>query len=209
LLTAWEEDPRRERVGLVGLGAGALAAYAQTLDRWTFFEIDPAVIYIARDSGLFTYLKDSKGEIDIIPGDARLTLQQTDDRFGLLIIDAFGSDAIPLHLLTREAMDLYQSKLKPDGVLAVHISNRYVDLEPVLAGHAAERGWTCLIAEDRVSQSDKYPGKSPSVWAFMATERAAIGSAVSVLRRAEPDPGMRTWTDDYTNLLRVLRLKNE
>jgi hypothetical protein len=207
LLTAWNDDPRRRRVALVGLGAGALAAYAESEDDWTFFEIDPAVIHIARDTGLFTYLADSKGKIDILAGDARLTLQQSDETFGLLIIDAFGSDAIPLHLLTREAMDLYQSKLKPGGVLAVHISNRYVDLEPVLAQHAAERGWTCLIADDRGSSG--YPGKSPSVWAFLAERRELIDLPNSLVQRAAADPTMRTWTDDYTNLLGVLRLGRE
>src|SRR5262245_7288839 len=138
LLTTLEHDQRRRRVGLVGLGAGSLAAYAQPGERWTFFEIDPTVVHLARDSGLFTFLKDSRGDIDIVVGDGRRTLQQTSEKFGLLILDAFGSDAIPWHLLTPEALQLYRQRLDDDGILAFHISNRYVDLEPVLAEHAGE-----------------------------------------------------------------------
>jgi spermidine synthase len=206
LLTAWRDDPRRRRVGLVGLGAGALAAYAQPGDSWTFFEIDPDVVYIARDSGLFTYLPDKREQVGVVVGDARLTLQQTEEKFGLLVIDAFGSDSIPVHLLTREAMELYRSRLQPGGVLAVHISNRYVNLEPVLASHAEAQGLVCYVVEDLSASSVTYPGKSPSVWAFLAARRQDLGEGeLPGLRPAEIDPDLREWTDHYTNLLRVLR----
>src|SRR5262249_7224829 len=162
------KDKRLARVGLVGLGAGSLATYAQPGQRWTFFEIDPTVVQIARDSGLFTFLKDSRGELDYVVGDARLTLEQTSEKVGVLSVDAFGSDAIPWHLLTREAMQLYRHRLQENGILAFHISNRYVDLEPVLAEHAREMGWPALLLKDLDPDAvARYPGKLASVWLFM------------------------------------------
>src|SRR5439155_12313561 len=109
---AFKDDPRFGRVGLVGLGTGALACYADSGQAWTFFEIDPAVIHIARDTGLFTYLKESRGRVDVVPGDARLSLQRGSERFGVIVVDAFNSDAIPVHLLTREAFTVYKSRLR-------------------------------------------------------------------------------------------------
>ena len=207
LLTALKGDERLERVGLVGLGAGALAAYAQPGERWTFFEIDPAVIHIARDSGLFTYLRDSKGKIDIVQGDARLTLAASEEAFGVLVIDAFGSDAIPIHLLTREAIDLYRRRLAANGVLAFHISNRYVDLEPVLANYAADEGLECYLGEDvSTGAIRRHLGKAPSIWLFMAAKREDLGAMTFPLAAAAPDERLRIWTDDYSNLLPVLRL---
>src|SRR5262249_5210351 len=139
---AFKGDPRLRRVGLIGLGSGALACYADIGDIWTFYEIDPTVIDIARR--YFTYLGDSHGHINVTPGDARLVLEREvsgtatpdDHKYGVLVIDAFNSDAIPMHLLTREALEIYRSRLLPDGMLAFHISNRYVDLEPILGNLA-------------------------------------------------------------------------
>jgi hypothetical protein len=208
LLTTLEDDPRRRRVGLVGLGAGSLAAYAQPGERWTFFEIDPTVVHLARDSGLFTFLKDSRGDIDIVVGDARLTLQQTSEKFGVLILDAFGSDAIPWHLLTREALQLYRQRLEDDGILAFHISNRYVELEPVLAEHAGELGLTAIVANDLEGSGD-HPGKLPSVWLFLSRRKVELGPAGFVAKPAQKQPGLRVWTDDFVNLLPVLRWREE
>jgi spermidine synthase len=205
LLTSMRKDERLERVGLVGLGAGSLAAYAQGGQRWTFFEIDPAVRYIAQDSGLFTFLRDApSGSIDIVLGDARITLQQSPEKFGVLVVDAFGSDAIPWHLLTREALELYQQRLRDDGILAFHISNRYVDLEPVLAQHAATLGLTCTVAIDKAPVA-QHPGKMESVWVFLAKEQIRLPGAEFRPRAGEFDPSMRSWTDDFADLLQVLR----
>src|SRR5262249_21630252 len=137
-------------VGVVGLGCGSLAYYWVKDQPFVFFEIDPAVIRIARDPKLFTFLRDSKAKCEVIPGDARLSLEgQPDGRFGLLVIDAFNGDAIPVHLLTAEALELYQRKLAPDGVIAFHISNNYFELEPVLAALVHRQSLIGLSRRDR------------------------------------------------------------
>jgi SAM-dependent methyltransferase len=211
LLTALRGDARLQRVGLIGLGTGALASYAEPGQHWTFFEIDPAVAHIAApETGLFSYLKDSRGRIDVALGDARLTLSQYPDKFGLIVVDAFGSDAIPLHLLTREALAVYAAHLQPDGVLAFHISNRYVNLEPVLANLAQDAlpPWTCLIQRDLSSdEADRRKGKSPSVWALLARTPDALHriSNSSRWQPARGRPELGVWTDDFSNLVLVLR----
>ena len=130
-------DPRLDRVGLVGLGTGALAARIEAGQHHTFYEIDPAVVRIAQDADLFTYLRDVPQPPTIVLGDGRQSLaREPDGEFGLLVIDAFSSDAIPVHLLTTEAMDLYFSKLTPDGLLALHITNRHLDLAWLVMGLA-------------------------------------------------------------------------
>ncbi len=221
VMDALKGDHRLERVALIGLGAGAMACYSQPGQEWTFFEIDPAVIYIARDSGLFTYLKkpNCRGNINIIAGDGRLALSRWGDarpqqKFGMLVVDAFSSDAIPVHLLTREAMQVYQSRLQPDGIMAFHVSNRFVDLEPVLANLArdADPTWTCVIQQD--TEADKRMGKWASDWMVLTRRPEDVDKLNRSGRRlarltwspARPDPGMRTWTDDFSNLFSVLRV---
>lgn len=208
LMAALDGDPRRERIGLVGLGAGSLAAYARPGERWTFFEIDPAVVHIARDSGLFTFLAESRGTIGVEVGDARFTLAKNEQLFGLLVIDAFGSDAIPWHLLTREALKLYRSRLQDRGILAFHISNRYVDLEPVLANHAHELGWTCRVATDP-SGDAIHPGKMASIWLFMASPGSLPELPYMATEPGRNKEGLRPWTDDYANLLGVLQWRKQ
>jgi spermidine synthase len=212
-MTALQDDERLGRVGLVGLGTGALASYAGPGQLWTFFEIDPAVVRIAGpESKFFTYVRQSWGNIDIVLGDARLSLQASSDKFGLLVIDAFGSDAIPLHLLTREALQLYRDRLAEHGIVAFHISNRFVDLEPVLANLArdAAEPLTCWIQDDRdVSDQEKRAGKWRSVWVVMAAAPADLASLVPGGRwqPARPRADLRVWTDDYANLFSVLQLR--
>jgi hypothetical protein len=211
VMSALQGTGRLKRVGLVGLGTGALASYAQTGQHWTFFEIDPAVVHIAApETGLFTYLKDSRGRIDVVVGDGRLSLSRHPDAFGLLVIDAFGSDAIPLHLLTREALRVYTAHLADDGILAFHISNNYVDLEPVLANLAqdARPPMVCRIQKDLdVSETERRQGKSPSVWVLLARSASALGPLQQSgrWRLAQARPDMGVWTDDFSNLLAVLR----
>jgi hypothetical protein len=211
LMTALRGDPRLRRVGLVGLGAGSLATYAEGGQHWTYFEIDPAVSAIADDPRWFTFCRDARArgvDLDVVLGDARLTLARSPDRFGVLVVDAFSSDAIPVHLLTREALRVYRAHLDDDGVLAFHLSNRYLDLEPVLAELAADadpplRGY---VWDDRVvGQAEKEEGKLPSVWVILARDGARLGPVVS----ADPwvplhrRPGLAVWTDDYSNLISV------
>ena len=150
LMTAWQGRPQRGRIGVVGLGAGTLAAYAEPGEHWTFFEIDPVVVDLARDRGLFTFLADARGEVDIVLGDGRLSLASIPDgTFGLLVFDAFSSDAVPVHLLTREAIALDLRKLAPGGLLAFHVSNRHLDLQRVLAGGATAAGLVGLLRADQ------------------------------------------------------------
>jgi SAM-dependent methyltransferase len=208
VLTHYGQAPGA-RVGVVGLGTGSLAAYAQPDQRWTYFEIDPVVDKIARDVRYFTFLNDSEGNIRTILGDARQTLaSQPDGSFDLLILDAYTSDAIPVHLATREALSLYLRKLSPGGRIAVHVSNNYLDLEPVFGNLAYEAKLACLTRYDPASSREEIDaGKSPSLWMVM-TRRPEDLSQLRADRRwreSRRDPAERPWTDDYSNLLSVLR----
>ena len=173
-LTALLSDRPRARVAAVGLGAGSLAAYAQPGQEWTFYEIDPRVEAIARNSQFFTYLADCLGSCRVVLGDARLSLARAGgERFDFVVLDAFSSDAIPVHLLTREALDLYLSRLEPGGVLAFHISNRHLALGPVLAALFADRGLVGLAQMHVVTQPDP-TGRSSSEWVLAARSREGL-----------------------------------
>jgi MFS family permease len=200
----------KKEVALVGLGIGSLSAYGEPGQQYTFFEIDPDVLWIARDSGMFTYLQRSKAQIRYVLGDARLMMaKEPDHRFGLIVLDAFSSDSIPVHLLTTEALAMYVDKLAPGGIISFHISNRYLNLRGVLANAAAEQGLKFLCRDD--SNSDQWPadelrvGKSPSRWVVMARKDADFGPLRDdpewhEFYRAKEAP---TWTDDYSNILSV------
>src|SRR5262249_31190199 len=188
---------------IIGLGSGTLACYGVPGQKMTFFDIDPAVVEIARNPAFFTNLADCRANWDVVLGDARLQLEKVADAsYQLLIVDAFSSDSIPIHLITREAIELYFNKLTPDGVLAIHISNRYLDLEPVLGNFAVDLGLVGLYQYD---SDDSPPGKSKSVWAVLAREEKYLGSLATDDRwrhiRANPQVGV--WTDDFSNLLQV------
>jgi hypothetical protein len=210
LFRTMQGDARLDRVGVVGLGTGALAAYSQPDQKWTFFEIDPAVIHLARDSGYFTYLHSSPAPVSIVPGDARITLTSRSDQFGLLIIDAFSSDSIPVHLLTREAFEVYRSRLAPGGLLVFHISNRYLDLEPLLAALAA-RAEPQMVALKRddflLTAEQRRMGKSPSQWVVVAESSESAGPLAHTAgwRVLSSTADAPVWTDDYSNLLGVFK----
>ena len=198
-LTALLTDRPRARVAAVGLGAGSLAAYAQPGQEWTFYEIDPRVEAIARNPQFFTYLADCLGRCRVVVGDARLSLARAGgERFDFVVLDAFSSDAIPLHLLTREALDLYLSRLEPGGVLAFHISNRHLALGPVLAALFADRGLVGLAQMHVVTQPDP-TGRSSSEWVLAARSREGLGRLLSDPRwiPMAVSPGARVWTDQY------------
>jgi hypothetical protein len=207
-------DERLRKVGVVGLGTGALACYAEPEQSWTFYEIDPAVVAIARDSGQFTYLTGGPIKPAVVLGDARLKLARNRDQYGLLIIDAFNSDAIPVHLLTREALQIYREHLSENGILAFHISSRYFDLEGELAnlaGHA-EPPLVCLVQNDlAVEPREKQLGKAPSRWVVMAQGREALAKLIKqrMWHQARGRPDRAVWTDDYSNLLSVLKWEGE
>ncbi|MBU0824538.1 MAG: fused MFS/spermidine synthase [Alphaproteobacteria bacterium] len=204
-------------VGIVGLGAGTLACYRKPGQQWTIFEIDPVMVDIARDPAKFTFLSDCAGDTPIVIGDARLKIaEQPAGRFDVLVIDAFSSDAIPLHLLTKEAIGIYQRALKPDGVLLIHISNRFFGLEPVLAEEARARGWTAAIRLDPGPPEEGIDDLTGSNWVALTATPQRMQQLTGGLRprdAARDDgawvplksrPGFERWTDDYASTLPVL-----
>jgi hypothetical protein len=209
LLEAVPDRSITRRSGVVGLGTGTMACYARPGDRFTFFEIDEKVVRAARDPALFTYLEKCSGRKDVVLGDARLSLKrQPDGRYGFLALDAFSSDAIPIHLMMRESLELYKRKLAPRGVLAVHISNRYLDLEPEVGNVAHAAGLACYAQADPVTAEEKKSLKFASHWVAVARTAADLGGIRRDPRwhRCRRERNGRPWTDDYSNVLRALRL---
>jgi tetratricopeptide (TPR) repeat protein len=197
-------------VGILGLGAGTIAAYAEPGERFVFYEIDPAVERIAWNPDYFTYLSDCRGTAEVVSGDARLSLENAPRwKFDLLVLDVFNSDAVPVHLITRQALELYRSTLAPHGVLAFHISSRYFDLEPVLGRLAAEAGLTARIWRDRDTLIARPIGWNASVWIAMAEQPGDLGSLMTTAHWVAPrvDPGP-IWTDDYSNVVGTLVSKS-
>jgi SAM-dependent methyltransferase len=201
--------PPATRFGVVGLGTASMAAYARPGQTWTFFEINPAVERLARDADYFTFLRDCAPAATVVVGDARLMLsRQPDASFDLLVLDAFSSDAIPVHLMTLEAMRQYFRTLAPGGVLAVHISNRFLDLAPVLAAMSRELGLDAIL-EMHVPSEEQYAISAEvalSRWVLIARSRADFGQLASDHRWESLDqlPGP-VWTDDYSNVFSVVR----
>ena len=198
-------------VAIVGLGVGALACYGKAGQVVAFYEIDPLVERIARNADLFTYLKDCPPETSVTIGDARVTLARApNDFYGVFILDAFSGDSIPIHLLTLDAVELYLSKLVPDGVLLFHISNRYMDLTKVVDRVAAKLKLTALAQNDaELSEVEIAEGKQPSNWVIMARQKDALRAFQGDPRwkpLANNDRG-EVWTDNYSNILQVLRWK--
>lgn len=194
------------RVAVIGLGAGSLAAYAGAGEEWTFYEIDPDIARVASDTNYFTYLKDTPAKVRVVLGDGRLSLAEAPDHhYDIIVVDAFSSDAIPTHLLTLEALSVYRNKLSKTGVIAWHLSNRYLDLEPVLARLIRETGVAGLIRSD----TDCSPGLEskcyPTVWAAIASNFEQLGALqnAAAWRRLRIREGVRLWTDDFSNIFSV------
>lgn len=193
---------RAARVGVIGLGTGTLAAYARPGDYYRYYEINPLVLWVARSE--FTFLADCHGKLDVAMGDARLSLEREQpENFDVLAVDAFSSDAIPVHLLTREAMDLYFRHLRPDGILAVHISNRHLDLQPVLEGEARATGRRARVVD---TEDDDDAGVFAATWVLLTAPPNDFDNEI----RANSNPVSRTrrvrlWTDDYSNLFQILK----
>ncbi len=184
-----------KRVGVIGLGTGTLAAYGNSGDDFQFYEINPDVVRLAY--ALFSYLRESKATTSVVLGDARLSMQkQAPQEFDVLAIDAFSGDAIPVHLLTREAMTLYLRHLKPSGIIVFHVSNQYLDLAPVVERLASTSGLSARMVEDPATAD---PLSSKSDWALLTRRELTIGTAIA------PKPGLAVWTDDRNNLFQVLR----
>lgn len=196
-------------VGVVGLGAGSILCYSRAGERWTFFEIDPAVEAIARNERLFSYLSRCTVKPKVVLGDARLTLAREEPgQFSLLVVDAFSSDAIPVHLLTREALALYMRSLREPGLLMIHISNRRLSLEPVVAALTSDAGLHALIRshEPPTSQQNK-EFEYGSDWVVIAKRREYLAPLLAD-RRWRALTGATSsslWTDDYSNLFGVIK----
>jgi hypothetical protein len=208
VVTALRERHRTSRVAVVGLGAGAMACHGRPGERWTFFEIDPKVERIASNPRLFTYLRDCQPSPEVVLGDARVSLaRQPDRRYDLIVLDAFSSDAIPVHLLTREAVELYRSRLEGGGVLAFHVSNRFVDLEPVLGDVARATGMACVGRFDQAPpvREPLATSRISSHWVALARGPGDLGAlAGGASWRSCASGGGRPWTDDYSNVLTAL-----
>ena len=192
-----------KRVGVVGLGVGTLAAYGRPGDYFRFYEINPQVVSIAQN--VFTYLRESPARIDISLGDARLSLEQElPQHFDVLAIDAFSGDAIPVHLLTREAMAVYFSHLKPDGILAFHTSNSYLQLTPVVKQLANAYGYPARLIENDADEDNLI---STADWVLVTRNRQFLD--LPIIDRGQQairiPASLRPWTDDYNNLFRILK----
>src|SRR5882672_5106177 len=194
------------KVGVIGLGAGTIAAYGRPGDVYRFYDIDANVIRIAR--GEFTFLGDSGALTETALGDARLTLEREPPQgFDVLAVDAFSSDAIPVHLITREALEAYLRHMKPDGIVAFHVSNRFLDLIPVVARLAKELGLHAVLISDDPEDEDKTI-RSRSDWVLVSRDPEALEADAIVEAGATPAedrPEWRTWTDDYSNLIQILK----
>jgi spermidine synthase len=203
-LLARSERPGTMRVGVIGLGAGTLAAYGRSGDTFRFYDINPRVIQIA--SREFTYLADSNATIELQLGDARLSLdREPRQAFDVLAVDAFSSDAIPVHLITKQALALYLRHVKPDGIVAFHVSNRFLDLVPVVARLARENGAHAVAVYEGEGEDDS---RTQSDWVLVSRDPKALQAQEIEAAGAEPAEdreSLRTWTDDYSNLMQILK----
>jgi len=199
----------RPRIGVVGLGSGTLSCYARPNQSWTFFEIDPAMVDVARNR--FTFMSQCAPQARIVLGDARLRLaQQPRNSLDILAIDAFSSDAVPMHLLTREALEVYGRAVQRDGLILFHISNRYLDLEPVIADIAARGGWTASMLQYLPDEEEEVMNATISVWVALSRNPEAIrrleGLSPDPLAWSpvETRPGFSGWSDDHASILPII-----
>ena len=209
VFTTFSGPNAKKTIAVVGLGTGTIASYGQAGQHLTFYEIDPVIERIARDLRYFTYLSDCPAQVQVILGDARLSLKTAPDAsYEMIILDAFSSDAIPIHLVTREALSLYLAKLKPDGILVFHISNRFLELAPVMGNLARDAGLVCLLNRQLgVSIKDQKNKLMGCEWVVMARKQEDLGDLVqdrgwvALKGQKEPHP----WTDDYSDIIRYLK----
>jgi hypothetical protein len=197
------EAAQEINVGIVGLGAGTLAVYGRKGDTYRFYEINPQVIDVAMKE--FTYLTETPAKIENLLGDARLTMEREPaQNYDVLAIDAFSSDSIPTHLMTHQAMGVYLKNMKPDGVIAFHVTNRFLHLAPVVKRIADEHGLhTVLISDDPDSDSDF----AKTDWVLVSrSEKALAHARITGAKQAIGEiPGLRLWTDSFSNLFKILK----
>ena len=202
------------RIGVVGLGSGTLACYARPNQAWTFFEIDPAMVRVARNR--FSFLSGCAPQVRIVLGDARLSLaSQPRNSFDILAVDAFSSDSVPMHLLTREALNVYGQAVQPHGIVLFHISNRYLDLKPVIADIAARDGWTATMLQYVPDEEEEVLNATISVWIALSRDPATIDRLVGLSgddsiywEMVEPRPGFAGWSDDHASILPIINFRS-
>jgi len=201
-----KQDGGPIRVGVIGLGTGTIAAYGRPGDVYRFYDIDPRVAKLARQE--FSFLADSAAQVEVALGDARLTLErEAPQNFDVLAVDAFSSDAIPVHLITKEALGIYLRHTKSDGIVAFHVSNRFLELIAVVARIAKEQGAYAVLVSDDPEDEDT-SRRSRTDWVLVSRDRAALERPAIVeggAAEAEDRPEWRTWTDDYSNLIQILK----
>ncbi len=198
------------RIGVIGLGSGTLSCYHQDGQNWTFFEIDPAMVQVARNR--FTFLNQCAPRARIVLGDARLTVgRQPANSLDILAVDAFSSDAVPMHLLTREALAVYGRTVQPNGIVLFHVSNRYLDLKPVVADIAARGGWTTAMMQYVPTEEEEVMNATISVWIALSRNPATIDRLVDLSGQdsgnwemLEPRRGFSGWTDDHASILPII-----
>jgi SAM-dependent methyltransferase len=196
-------------IGVVGLGTGTLACFAQPGETWRFYEIDPAVLELSRNA-TFTFVRDCAPHAEVVIGDARIELAKVrPGSIDLLAIDAFSSDAIPLHLLTDEAFGVYLQALSPRGILLVHISNRYIELEPALAAIVRARALHAALRDDEPPEGTELTGSS---WVAISRDRDQLGAlggvAPAMPWTALKPPAPNVWSDDHASILPFIRWYN-
>jgi predicted O-methyltransferase YrrM len=198
-----------DRVALVGLGTGSLACHKREGERWTFFEIDPEVIRLARNPENFRFLSACGSGVEIITGDARLTLVASPVRYDMIVLDAFSSDAIPVHLLTREALAGYSARLAANGVIAIHVSNRHMELASVVAAVAAEEGFVAYFKQHREANDLLKDLRANSDVVALAHSEVVLGELPQRQgwRKIAPRPDVPGWTDDYSDVLSAILRK--
>lgn len=208
-LTLAGADKESRKVALIGLGSGALMTYSKAGDQFDFYEIDPAVRDIAEDPGLFTFLSQGEGQYQVIIGDGRLKLAEAKEgTYDVIVLDAFGSDSIPIHLLTADALDIFMSRLKSDGTLIIHISNRYLDLEPVPGRYAAERNLPSLAAiKEATTQQEVAQGQRPTHAVAISKSADLISQLGKIEGWNPPRQNTSLWTDSYSSVLDVLKFE--
>jgi hypothetical protein len=195
------------RIGVIGLGCGTIAAYGKQGDTIRFYDINPQVVHIAKE--YFTYCKDSAATVEIVVGDARINLEKElaagqVQRFDVLAVDAFSSDSIPMHLLTKECVELYRRHLQPDGLLCLHVSNRYLNLEGVARGAAQVLGCECIRIE---TDSDYEHGLDSTTWIVVTANRPFLNTPevrLAISKWTDGDPAPLVWTDDYGSLWQTI-----
>jgi SAM-dependent methyltransferase len=207
MMQHWPGRSSVKEVGAIGLGVGSIAAYARPGENWTFFELDPTVAALARDPRYFHFLDHSPGQVRVVLGDGRLTIQKVrPEQFDLIILDAYSSDSLPVHLLTREALQIYLQKLAPGGLLAFHISNRYLDLEPVLSALTSDAGLAAVVQKNlELPPADLAMGKSASHWVIAGRNSGELAFLAGQPGwRALPAPRIPVWTDEFSSIIDVL-----